>query len=189
LPTAPAGKKSKATKKKKASKPVDLHASPMWVSTTNLKKHCIVAIAHKQKWVVSNADTITGDVANEPSSNHQWSHKEPFGKRIAPGNPEYIDMLPLKAFLHMMPPAQLALMLELTNARLAAKQKRKMTCQELLQWIGVCMLIASINFHGDCCKLWEGGSATSKYLPSYDLRATGMSCNRFDDIWYAIRWS
>ncbi len=189
LPTALAGKKSKVTKKKKAAKPVNLCALPMWVSTTNLKKHRVVAIAHKQKWVVGNADMITGDIANELSSNHQWSHKGPFGKRIMPGNPEYMDMLPLKAFLHMMPPAQLVLVLELTNARLAAKEKREMTCQELLRWIGVCMLIASINFHGDRRKLWEGGSATSKYFPSYDLCATGMSHNRFDNILYAVRWS
>ena len=51
------------------------------------------------------------------------------------------------------------------------------------------MLIASIMFHGDRLKLWEGGAASSKYLPSYDLCATGMSRNRFDDIWYAVRWS
>jgi hypothetical protein len=36
------------------------------------------------------------------------------------------------------------------------------------------MLITSINFHGDRRKLWEGGSATSKYLPSYNLCAMGM---------------
>ena len=88
-----------------------------------------------------------------------------------------------------MPPAQLALMFELTNVRLAAKDKREMTCQVLLQWIGACMLIASIIFRGDHRKLCEGGGATSKYLPSYDLRAMGMSGNRFEDIWYAIRWS
>ena len=104
-----------------------------------------------------------------------------------PGNPEYGNMLPLQAFLQMMPPAQLTLMLELTNIRLAAKDKRKMTRQELLRWIGMCMLIASINFRGDHRKLWEGGDATSKYLLSYNLRATSMSRNRFDDIWYAIR--
>jgi hypothetical protein len=80
-PTAPVGKKSKATKKKKASKPINLRASPMWVLMTNLKKHRVVAIAHKQKWVVGNADMITGEVANEPSSSHQWSHKGPFGDR------------------------------------------------------------------------------------------------------------
>jgi hypothetical protein len=96
---------------------------------------------------------------------------------------------PLEAFLHMMLPAQLVLMLELTNARLAAKEKWEMTHQELLRWISVCMLIASINFCGDHRKLWEGGSATSKYLPSYDLCATGMLRNCFHDIWYAVRWS
>jgi hypothetical protein len=41
-------------------------------------------------------DTITGDIANEPLSNHQWSHKGPFGKRITLGNPEYMDMSPLE---------------------------------------------------------------------------------------------
>jgi len=61
--------------------------------------------------------------------------------------------------------------------------------KELLQWIGVCVLIASINFRGRRCNLWEGGGAPSKYLPSYNLCATGMSCNCFDDICYAVRWS
>jgi len=98
-------------------------------------------------------------------------------------------MSPLAAFVHMMPPEQLDLMLELTNERLAAKVKKELTRQELLQWIGVCVLIASINFRGNCCKLWEGGGATSKYLPSYDLRAMGMSRNRFNDIWYATKCS
>jgi len=82
----------------------------------------------------------------------------------------------------MMPPEQLDLVLELTIERLAAKKKKELTRQELLRWIGVCMLIASINFRGKRRKLWEGGGAASKYLPSYDLRATGMSRNRFDDI-------
>ena len=89
----------------------------------------------------------------------------------------------------MMLPAQLTLMLELTNERLFEKKRQEMTRQELLRWIGVCVLIASINFRGRGRNLWEGGGAASKYLPSYDLRATGMSRNGFDDIWYAVRWS
>ena len=182
----PPQKRSKTIKKKKAAEPINLCTTLMWVSTNNTKKHRIVAIAHKQKWVASNAATITGNIPNEPTSNYQWSHKGPFGKRIAPGNPEYDNMSPLQAFLHMMPPAQLALMLELTNVRLAAKNKHEMTRQELLRWIGTCVLIASINFRGDRRKLWEGGGATLKYLPSYDLRVTGMSHNRFNDIWLDV---
>ena len=61
-------------------------------------------------------------------------------------------MSPLAAFVHMMPPEQLDLVLELTIERLAAKKKKELTRQELLRWIGVCMLIASINFRGKCRK-------------------------------------
>ena len=107
-----------------------------------------MAIAHEQKWVAGIAATITGDVANKHTTIHQWCHKDPFGERIAPGNLEYGIMSPLQAFLHMMPPAQLTLILELTNERLVEKEKQEMTRQELLRWIGVCVLIAGVNFRG-----------------------------------------
>jgi hypothetical protein len=177
--TAPTTKKGKTTGKKKSAEPIDLRMSPMWVSTTDLAKHRVVAIAHEQKWVVDNAETITGNVADEPMSDRQWYQKGPSGERIAPGKPNFAGMSPLAAFVHMMPPEELDLVLELTNERLAVKKKKELTRQ----------LIASINFRGDCRKLWEGGGAASKYLPSYNLGATGMSRNRFDDIWYAVRWS
>jgi hypothetical protein len=72
----------------------------------------------------------------------------------------------------MMPPAQLTLMLELTNERLVSSEKQEMTRQELFRWVGVCVLIASINFRGRRCNLWEGGGTTLKYLPSYNLQAS-----------------
>ena len=125
----------------------------MWVVQTDGKRHRVVAIAHERKWVAGVAEAITGDIAKEHASIHQWCHKDPFGKRIGPGNPEYSIMLPLQAFLHMMPPVQLTLMLELTNERLVEKEKQEMTRQELLWWIGVCMLIAGINFCGRRRKL------------------------------------
>ena len=182
---APDEKKSKANKKKKKASVsgVDLREHPVWVVSTDGTKHRVVAIAHEQKWVGGVAAEITGDVANEHTTIHQWCHKDPFGERIGPGNLEYSIMLPLQAFLHMMRPAQLTLMLELTNERLVSSEKQEMTRQELLQWIGMCVLIGGINFRGKRRNLWEGGGTASKYLPSYNLRATGMSRNRFDDIW------
>jgi len=165
--TTPTTKKGKRTSKKKSVEPIDLQTSPMWVSTTNLVKHHVRAIAHQQKWVAGNAETIIGNVANEPTSSRQWHQKGPAGKRVAPGNPDFADMSPLAVFIHMMPLELLDLMLELTNEWLAAKATKELTRQELLRWwIGVCMLIASINFRGNRHKLWEGGGATSKYLPS-----------------------
>jgi hypothetical protein len=90
----------------------------------------------------------------------------------------------------MMLPEQLVLMLELTNERLAAKGKKELTHQELLRWIGACILTASINFCGNRRKLWEGsGRYYSDFLPSYNLRTMGMLHNHFQDIWYAVRWS
>jgi len=74
--TAPTARKGKMTgKNKKSSEPVDLRTSPMWVSTTDLSMHCVVSIAHEQKWVAGNVETITGNVADEPTSDHQWYQK------------------------------------------------------------------------------------------------------------------
>ncbi len=166
--TAPATKKGKMTGKKKSAEPINLRTSPMFVSTTDLAMHCVKAIAHLQKWVDGNAEKIIGNVADKPTSGRQWYQKGSSGERIAPGNPDFADMSPLAAFVHMIPPEQLDLMLELTSERLVAKAKKELILQELLRWIGVCMLIASINFRSNRHKLWEGGGAASKYLPSYD---------------------
>jgi hypothetical protein len=40
----------------------------MWANATNGACHCIVAIAHGQKWVVGNATPINGNIANKPLS-------------------------------------------------------------------------------------------------------------------------
>ncbi len=64
----------------------------MWVKTTDCTSHCVVAIAHGQKWAVGNAATINGEVPKEPSSGCQWYQKGPSGERIAPGNPDFADM-------------------------------------------------------------------------------------------------
>ncbi len=91
--TAPATKKGKMTSKKKAAKPVNLCVKPMRAKTTKGASHHIVAITHRQKWVVGNNATINGDIANEPSSGCQWYQKEPSGERILPGNLDFTDML------------------------------------------------------------------------------------------------
>jgi hypothetical protein len=92
--TAPAMKKDKTTGKKKAAKPVDLRVTPMWANTTNgATSHPVVAIAHRQKWVVNYTGTINGDVADKPPFGHQWYQKGRSSKRIAPGNPDFADML------------------------------------------------------------------------------------------------
>jgi hypothetical protein len=80
--TTPTMKKGTKTGKKKAAKPIDLHGMPMWATTTDSTSQCITAIAHGQKWVVSNATIINGDIPNKLSSSHQWYQKGPSGMRI-----------------------------------------------------------------------------------------------------------
>ncbi len=70
--TAHAMKNGKTTSKKKADEPADLRAIPMWTKTTNAASRYVVAITHGQKWVVGNAATINGDIADEPLSARQW---------------------------------------------------------------------------------------------------------------------
>jgi hypothetical protein len=50
---------------------------------TNGASHCVVAIAHGQKWAVGNAAIIKEYSANKPLSGCQWYQKGPFGVRIA----------------------------------------------------------------------------------------------------------
>jgi hypothetical protein len=94
---------------------------PMYVITTDGKKHRVVVIFHGRKWVIGNSKTISCNVANTPSANRWWYQKGLNGNKIAPSNRDFEDMMPLEAFLCMMPPEQLTLMLELTNKRLMEK--------------------------------------------------------------------
>ncbi len=87
----------------------------------------------------------------------------------------------------MMLPDELDLILELTNKNLNSCGKKELSFQELLCWFGVALLMSVSNFRGDCRTLWEGGGSVLKYLPLVDLKVTGMSCNCWEDIWYAIR--
>jgi hypothetical protein len=161
----------------------------MYVVTNDCKKHHIDAITHGRKWVAGDAKTINGSIAKEPLSNQRWHQRCPLGEKVFPGNREFQDMTSLEAFLMMMTPDELDLILELTNKNFESSGKKELSLQELLRWFGVIILMSASNFRGDCRTLWEGGGSVSKYLPPVDLKATGMSCNCWEDIWYAIRWS
>ncbi len=182
-----ASKKSRTAKEGKKDPPVNLFQLPTYRVTNNCKKHHVHAITHGRKWVAGVAKTINRSIAKEPSSNHRWHQWCLLGEKVFPGKSEFQDMTPLEAFLMMMPPDELDLILELTNKNLETGGKKELSLQKLLCWFGVIILMPASNFRGDCCLLWEGGGSVSKYLPPVNLKATGMSCNCWEDIWYAIR--
>jgi hypothetical protein len=59
-------------------------------------------------------------------------------------------MTPLEAFLMMMPPVELNLILELKNKNLDSCNKKELSFQELLCWFGVTLLMYASNFRRDC---------------------------------------
>ena len=182
LSSAAASKKSRTANEGKKDPPVNLFQFPTYVVTNNCKKHCIHAITHSRKWVAGDMTTINRSVAKEPSSNHRWHQRWPLGKKMFPGNSEFQDKTPLEAFLMMMPPDELDLILKLTNKNLELSRKKELSLQELLHWFGVIILMSASNFRGDCHTLWEGGGSISKYHPPINLKTTGMSCNCWEDI-------
>ena len=84
-----------------------------------------MVIVHEQKWVAGSDRTITGDIADELVQLSGVPERAMSSERIVMGNLDFEDMSPLDAFLHMMPPEQLTLVLELSNERLAAKGKKE----------------------------------------------------------------
>ncbi len=187
--SAAASKKSRTAKEGKKDPPVNLFQFLTHLVTNNCKKHHVHAITHGRKWVAGDAKTINGSIAKEPLSNHRWHPRCPLCEKVFSGNREFQDMTPLEAFLMMMPPDGLDLILELTNKNFELSGKKELSLQELLRWFGVIILMSASNFRGGRRTLWEGGGSVSKYLPPVNLKATGMSPNCWEDIWYAIRWS
>mmetsp|Transcript_8855 Transcript_8855/g.15026 ORF Transcript_8855/g.15026 Transcript_8855/m.15026 type:complete len:313 (-) Transcript_8855:392-1330(-) len=69
------------------------------------------------KWVDANATTVgTGnDGVNAKPLQTQWYHKTSFNEKVCKENEKFSEMSRIQSFLHMMPPAQLQTMLDLTN--------------------------------------------------------------------------
>jgi hypothetical protein len=87
----------------------------------------------------------------------------------------------------MFPPTQLQQMLALTNYQLRRAGKPMLSKGELLKFFGILILMTKFEFMSRR-HLWST-TATSKYLPPPSLGKTGMSKNRFENIFRYIRWS
>ena len=160
----------------------------MYVEDSEGNKHRVVAIANGIKWIEGDASTITGDVSKgKPSM--KWYQKGHLDERVGPGNRDFEEMTPLESYLLMYPKAQMERCISETNEILVAGGKKPIDTQELLKWQGICLLITRTNYNGKRQDLWGGKNKRSKYLPTIDLNQTGMGRNRFDEIWYAMRWS
>eukprot|EP00984_Skeletonema_dohrnii_P016604 scaffold7422_cov73-Skeletonema_dohrnii-CCMP3373.AAC.4 len=75
---------------------------------------------------------------------------------------------PAEALLLMWPPKpkHLELVLELTNPNLKAAGKQELTEQELVKWLGACLLITRLDYFGSRRDLWDDPKSYSKYTRS-----------------------
>jgi Transposase IS4 len=157
------------------------------IETTDAILVDVVATANGLNWVrASRGDPpLNGNVPFR-----QWSVRSVVGDILYPGGPtngQQERMSPLDYFLLMFPPKQLTAMVQLTNVQLHLKDLQPTTTGELLKWFGLIILTTKFEF-ASRASLWST-IATSKYRPAPQFGLTGMSRNRFDDLFSAIRWS
>ena len=90
--------------------------------------------------------------------------------------------------LMMFPPDTLWHIITLTNAKLSKRNLDKMDVAESLKWFGVVLLISRCEF-STCKELWAV-QIHSRFLPPVELsQATGISQQRYDDIWTCLHLS
>ena len=145
-----------------------------------------VVIMHDQQWFIN--ETLLMSPQNQRANHYRaWGMRDAIGNIHGPGTDRGRHMSRLEYFLMSFPPIQLTNMIQLTNRALIADSKKPMTRGELLKFFGVMILCTRYEFTSRA-SLWST-TAPSKYVTAAGLGKTGMSRQRFDDLWRYIVWS
>ena len=92
-----------------------------------------------------------------------------------------------RIFLLMFPPKQLTDMVRWTNIQLHKSSMKETMPSEVLKFFGILILTTTFEFTSRT-SLWNT-TAWSKYRPAPQFGLTGMSKNRFEDLFSCMRWS
>jgi len=90
-------------------------------------------------------------------------------------------------FMACFPKSQLLWMVDRLNDQLVRNKKAPTTVGELLKWFGVLMLITRFEY-GTRAEVWSD-IPRCKYIPAPNFGQTGISRQRFDDLWRFMEWS
>jgi hypothetical protein len=142
-------------------------------------------MAHETKCYADKQATLI-DI-NGSIQSKQFGINTPIGDLLGPDSDIDGRYSQLQYFLLMFPPDQLTAMCQLTNVQLAQQNKHRMSTGELLQFFGILILATKFEFSSRS-QLWST-TTPSKYIPAPVFGKTGMSRQRFDDLWQNIRWS
>ena len=146
---------------------------------------------HGRKWVQDDA-RCKQSINTRPTASMSWSMVDPIGNRISENSRKGEFFSKLDAFLLMLPPDQLALMVQQTNLQLQelndGNYSVPTTKQELLKFIGILILMTKFSFEKRS-DLWST-SKPSKYedAPDFGTRVK-MTRRRFDNLWRCLRYS
>jgi hypothetical protein len=147
----------------------------------------VVARVHDIEWRRSFQFELP---LNGSLTTRQWSVRTIIGDTLVPGRDNVTTnvMLPIDFFLLMFPPKQLNNMMQWTNTQLVEQQQlQKTNTSEQLKVFGIIVLSSKFEFTSRS-SLWLT-VAQSKYRPAPQFGLTGMSKNRFEDLFWAIRFS
>jgi hypothetical protein len=154
-------------------------------TTTTTDDPGLVATVHDTKWYINN-DLVKTDI-NGPHNIREWGVRTRMGDVLRSGCNNNNQMSRLDVFFLMFPPRHLDSIVRFTTAELEDKKKKKTTKGEILKFFGVILLTTKFEFKSRA-SLWSTTAAT-KYEVAPAFGRTGMSRQRFDDLWMCIRFS
>ena len=134
-----------------------------------------------------------GDALNIPLNNREcktkaWSITDQFETRTHRERSDVQGRLSrLDYFLLMFPPKQLAKMVHLTSDKLVSDGKTACSTGEMLKFFGVMILVTKYEF--TCRRSLWSTVAPFKYMAAPAFGRTGMSRNRFDEMFQWVTWS
>ncbi|EEC46364.1 predicted protein [Phaeodactylum tricornutum CCAP 1055/1] len=143
------------------------------------------AVAHGTKWYEDDEATLNDTNGSVPIKDFGIS--TPVGEVLGPNSDIGGKYSRLEYFLLMFPPKQLTTMCQLTNNALVQQNKHIITTGELLRFFGIVILTTKFEYTSRS-QLWST-TALSKYIPARCFGRTGMSRQRFNDIWQCLCWS
>ena len=118
----------------------------------------------------------------------KWGIRLPSGDLLDQSGDITKDYSPMDYFVFSFPSEKINLTIRLTNSCLHEKGNNLLDERESYKLFGIIILITRLEFTSRE-KLWSPTSEY-KYIPAVKLgKMTGMSRNRFDDIWSKLRWS
>jgi hypothetical protein len=132
-------------------------------------------------------DVMCNIPINGVHQQRSWSVRNSVGESFGPGTDSNLcnARSRLDYFLMMMPQSALVDIVRYTNQQLHEAGKTGTTTGEMLKFFGVLILATKFEFT-DRRSLWKT-TAPSKYIPAPNFGRTGMSKNRFDDIFASFR--